>query len=369
MGWVDQWEGTSWLLRPWENSRDKDTYREWLEGSDAVIFPAFWASPKVLSGIRWRLNKDRLCVSYSERRFKKPVSLLSFHYHLIRPLAQAWSMNSRHLHYFAIGTYAAWDQHRIGMFRRRMWRFGYFCDVPPLSLTDAGKTGGDLKIVWAGAMRRWKSLHVLIEAVAQVQQVNSRFQLNLIGGGPEEPMLRELVSKHGLDGRVAFLGVRPPREVQELLASSDLLVLPSGFEEGWGMVVNEAMAASCAVIASKQAGATESLVEEGITGFQFEVNDIEGLARKLLFCIDNPEKVHQMGIEGRRRLSNTWSPQYAAERVVSLLIGILGRSPMPNYTEGVCSPAAIVKDNRKRSFPVIAREVLSRRPDKYTVEW
>src|SRR5439155_21723233 len=64
--------------------------------------------------------------------------------------------------------------------------------------------------------------------------------------------------------------------------ASDVLVLPSDGRETWGLVVNEAMACGRPAIVSDAAGCCPDMIEEGKTGFVFEMGDVEALAECLI---------------------------------------------------------------------------------------
>jgi glycosyltransferase involved in cell wall biosynthesis len=80
---------------------------------------------------------------------------------------------------------------------------------------------------------------------------------------------------------VQELGYLNPREVAQLLASSKCFVLPSEFEP-FGVVLTEAAACGCLLIASDAVGAADSLIESNVNGYIFAKNSHADLARALL---------------------------------------------------------------------------------------
>ena len=87
-------------------------------------------------------------------------------------------------------------------------------------------------------------------------------------------------------------------QVADLLANSDMLVLPS-FAEGLPVVYMEALASRIPVVASRVAGVQE-LVEDGVTGFTVPPGDVPTLADRMMRLMSDPELSARMGEAGRK---------------------------------------------------------------------
>ena len=79
---------------------------------------------------------------------------------------------------------------------------------------------------------------------------------------------------------ILFLGFKNQSELPAYFALTDIFVLPST-HENWGLVVNEAMSAECAIIVSDQVGCAIDLVQEGNNGTVSPARDITALAASL----------------------------------------------------------------------------------------
>jgi len=110
----------------------------------------------------------------------------------------------------------------------------------------------------------------------------------LIGDGPEREKMEELCRKIGLCNEIRFLGKQDA--VEELLAVSDIFVLPSA-NESFGLAALEAMACEVPVVSSNIGGLPEVNIE-GKTGFLCNVGDIDTMADRVLTILENPE-THQ----------------------------------------------------------------------------
>ncbi|HOZ45202.1 MAG TPA: glycosyltransferase family 4 protein [Candidatus Hydrogenedentes bacterium] len=95
------------------------------------------------------------------------------------------------------------------------------------------------------------------------------------------------------------VGWRDPAGVVELIEQSDICVVPSIWEEPFGLAAVEAMAAGRPVCASR-VGGLQTIVRHGETGFLFERENAEELARYLAELLDDSGRRRALGAAGRR---------------------------------------------------------------------
>jgi len=95
---------------------------------------------------------------------------------------------------------------------------------------------------------------------------SDRLRFVFVGDGHLAAGLREAA---GDDARVVFLGFQNQQSLPVVYRMADILVLPSLYNETWGLVINEAMACGRPVMVSERAGCAPDLVEEGRTGWVF----------------------------------------------------------------------------------------------------
>lgn len=125
--------------------------------------------------------------------------------------------------------------------------------------------------------------------------------LLVAGSGPLMPELE----KHARDLEgVRLLGFQNQTQLAGLYGLTDVFVLPSE-RESWGLVVNEAMNAGVAVIASDRIGAAADLVRAGVNGFTYPVGDAEALAVCLRTTLSDPQRLTAMG-DASRRMIDRW---------------------------------------------------------------
>jgi glycosyltransferase involved in cell wall biosynthesis len=130
----------------------------------------------------------------------------------------------------------------------------------------------------------------------------------IAGDGPLRRELERAARGFGLEDRVHFLGWRD--DAHGVIAALDVLLAPS-LQEGFGLVLLEAMALRVPIIASRVSAIPE-VVADGETGLLVEPRDSEGLASALSTLIGNPALAREMGEKGRARLE----AQFTAARMI-----------------------------------------------------
>jgi glycosyltransferase involved in cell wall biosynthesis len=110
-----------------------------------------------------------------------------------------------------------------------------------------------------------------------IQSLNVRYRLTIIGDGPEMKKLKKKVMELDLDKEVSFLGFLPPTEIQIELNQHHYLLVPSRWEEPFGIVVLEGMGCGCIPIVSDGGGLPDAV---GNAGVIFKRNSISDLVNK-----------------------------------------------------------------------------------------
>lgn len=132
------------------------------------------------------------------------------------------------------------------------------------------------RIVYCGRLAPEKRVDLLLEAFNNLVAPRPEWDLVIVGGGPLAGSLRTSVPPQWAD-RVQWLGFLDDQDaVSAIYRNCDVLALPSDFEP-WAVVINEALAAGLAVVASDKVGAAADLVRPGINGLVFAHGDAAAL--------------------------------------------------------------------------------------------
>jgi glycosyltransferase involved in cell wall biosynthesis len=137
-----------------------------------------------------------------------------------------------------------------------------------------------------------KGIPYLIEAFRSFR--HPRKSLKIIGA--IEPAFRPWVRQVSDEG-VEFLGPRPQDELKEHLSRSHLFVLPS-VQDGFGMVLAQAMACGCPVLATVNTGGLD-LISPGEDGFIVPIRDAAALTAVMHRLADEPQLRERMGLAAR----------------------------------------------------------------------
>jgi glycogen synthase len=165
---------------------------------------------------------------------------------------------------------------------------------------------GRPRVVFLGRLARSKGVDTLMAAAARLR--TSGAQIVLVGDGPARRDVEAARRRLGLDGRVHVTGFVPHHRTPAVLASADLLVLPSVYEE-LGTVLVEALQAGVPAVATNVGGIPE-VVEHGRTGLLVEPGDPAALAEAIDAVLGAPELAARMAAAARER-----APEYDWERV------------------------------------------------------
>jgi glycosyltransferase involved in cell wall biosynthesis len=178
-------------------------------------------------------------------------------------------------------------------------------------------------VLFVGHMIERKGVMDLVEGFRKVG--NPDLGLVIVGDGPEWGKYQEAAV--GIPN-LFWEGYVQSRDMGPYLAAADALVMPSHIEV-WGLVINEAMAASVPVIATRSSGAAVDLIEEGRTGRTFEAGDVEGLSCILRSVAEEPEVWREMGERALARVQSCGPAQYAESFIQACRMAarVCGRIP------------------------------------------
>jgi len=151
---------------------------------------------------------------------------------------------------------------------------------PAFKKTNQGNRPNDL--VFLGRLVSDKGVNVLIDAMRLLQQINSDVQLTIIGDGAEKAALQEKAIQYKLNDRISFAGIIKGQELVDTLNQHKILVVPSLWNEPYGIVALEGLACGCMVVASNGGGLPEAVDRFGIT---FPNGDAKALANAIQLAL------------------------------------------------------------------------------------
>lgn len=326
-------ETPAYVLQSWT---DGETCRRMIDEADVVIAGS---APEAM--LRSRIGAGKLLFRYSERPLKNGPEWAKFIPRLIR-----WHLRNpagKPVYMLCAGGYTAGDYQKFGLFRKRMYRWGYFPEVREYRKLPAKEPN---TILWCGRFLDWKHPGDALCAAKKLHDQGYAFTLTFVGAGEMEAHLRVLTGQMGMENCVRFPGAVKPAEVRQYMERSAVCLLTSGREEGWGAVLNEAMSSGCAVVAGHAAGSVPFLVRDGENGLIYESGNVDMLCERIRFLLDHPGEQTRLGAAAYRTMAEVWNAEAAAQRLVCLSRRILAGEKHPAiYEDGPCSRAEIIRED------------------------
>jgi starch synthase len=163
----------------------------------------------------------------------------------------------------------------------------------------AEPTESQFDILYVGAMSLRKGIQYLVQAYKKIKHPNK--SLTFVGA-PSRELIKMLKMRNLWPEDTKVLGHVPQAELKNIMSRSSVLVLPS-IEDGFGMVMAQAMACGSPVIASSNTGG-EDLFKDGEEGYIVPIRDVDALAERLQQFADKPEL---RVIMGKRALARVQS--------------------------------------------------------------
>lgn len=296
---------------------------------------------------QYRLDKNVLILFYRERLFKQKKC-----FQLIRRIKlwikYSWKYRKYNTISLCASAYASKDFSEIWSFSNRCFKWGYFPELKKYDVDELLKRkqqNSKICLLWTGRFIYWKRVGDVLEVAKRLRDLGVDFQLNIIGSGELQREVKSYISANQLNQYVSLKGNVSFKEVRKYMEQSNIYIMTSNQEEGWGVVVNEAMNSACSVIGSSLAGAVPYLITDGENGLIYKCGDIEELTAKVLGLINNPLEAVRLGKNAYYTIMNTWNAKIASKRLIQLIEFVKDGKGTP-FTEGPCSLAEII-DERK----------------------
>jgi glycosyltransferase involved in cell wall biosynthesis len=187
-----------------------------------------------------------------------------------------------------------------------------------------------LKVAFVGRFSRYKGADMLVEAAAPFVRAGT-VKLDLIGDGPQGPLLRELAVREGLPESI-FAGWVDHKLLQERFAQSDVLAFPSVREFG-GAVVLEAMALELLPIVMNYGGPGELVSPD--TGIRLPMGSRDDIVRSLRGALEkliaDPSPIRAIGARARARVFRSFTWETKASQVLEVYRWVLGKRDKPDF--------------------------------------
>jgi len=172
-------------------------------------------------------------------------------------------------------------------------------------------------ILYFGRLEKHKGLETLIVAMKHVKAS----KLYLVGEGSYQDMLERYSKKNSMKN-VVFLGFVTRKRLIELVRYSLFTILPSEWYENCPMTILESFALGKPVIGASIGGIPE-LVEDGSTGMLFDAGNVDDLAGKINYLLDNKNLAVDMGKTARKKVEEEYNEDVHYKRLTKAYKDVL----------------------------------------------
>lgn len=173
-------------------------------------------------------------------------------------------------------------------------------------------------ILYVGAMSLQKGIQYLVQAYQKINHSNK--SLTFVGA-PSLELIQMLKMRNLWPEDAKVLGHVPQTELKNIMSRSHVLVLPS-VQDGFGMVMAQAMACACPVIASRNTGG-EDLFIDGDEGYIVPIRDADALKERLQRLADKPELRAAMGKRALARVQALGGWSSYGEKAMAIYAEVL----------------------------------------------
>ncbi len=198
------------------------------------------------------------------------------------------------------------------------------CGIDPERYGQTPRRRGTA-LTFVGRLSGVKGVRVLFEALETLVDTHESLHVTMIGDGPERAVLVADVEERVLDDHVTFVGYKSQADVADVLATTDIFVLPS-FAEGVPVVLMEAMGAGVPVITTHVAGIPE-LVEDGVHGLLTHPGSSESLGAAIDTLIRDPQRAAEMGARGQLKVRDQFNIKREGAWLAALLAAYQDDAP------------------------------------------
>ncbi len=212
---------------------------------------------------------------------------------------------------------------RMGAPALSIVNFPFVLDLERYRRTD-WQPARDRSMRFISSGRVWnpqKGHDIAVRALANAyRRTGQRFEYFIAGTGPDLEAVRQLASAQGVADMVHCRGWVETSDLADCMRRSDVLLHPSPTHDPFPNAVLEGMAAGLAILGSDVSGSVLDRVQDGAAGFVHRAGDLPQLTQHVVWCLENPERVAEMG-----RKAEMVAAKWPVQRSIEILDNLLGR--------------------------------------------
>lgn len=333
-----------YIIHAWECKNEKKRALQLAVDADVMIAGG---GKFVVKYEKERLKYNKLTFESAERILKRgminmisPTNLLTqLYYHIL--------FYKKPLYKLCISGFAANDMYLQRAYIGKCYKFAYFPAIPDINPEQAIANKPDyshIKIIWCARFIKWKHPEQAVLLAEKLREVGYDFEINMVGNGPLYSDIERMIEDKGLAAHVHLLGNHPNSEVLEMMSQHHIFLFTSDKNEGWGVVLNEAMGRACCPVASHLIGAVPFLLDHKKNGLVYESENIDSLFSNISYLFNHIAELKQMSTNAYLSVRNVWNPSVVAERMIQFFGEFLKGDTQFHYSDGPLSVARPISE-------------------------
>lgn len=204
-------------------------------------------------------------------------------------------------------------------------------DTGTLFIPDPTTQRVDNEILFVGRLVEKKGCTYLLDAMPEILRQRPEVRLSIVGSGPEEEALKQQSDRLGVAHAVTFYGAVNNAEIPRLYRRATVFVAPSiittqGDQEGLGLVLVEALACECPVVAS-DLPAIRDVIVHGDTGWLVPQKKPGAIAKAVTKLFAEPDLRRQLATDGRNHVIRNFDWTIISRRYATLIDGLVQERP------------------------------------------
>lgn len=177
-----------------------------------------------------------------------------------------------------------------------------------------------VNLLFVGRLEKIKGLDILIKSLTKI---NFKYQLKIVGSGPEKENLIKLVKDKKLIKKIIFLGKKNGKNLEKEYFWADLFVLPS-LTEGQPLTLLEAWAHKLPVLVT-EVGHNPEMVVNSYDGFLVKPGQVSGLIRGLESAYNFRKKWRKIGENGYNKARKFYTWDMTAQKIFEVYKNVLNK--------------------------------------------
>ncbi len=174
-------------------------------------------------------------------------------------------------------------------------------------------------LLYFGQLELWKGIKTLLEVASLMPQV----KFKIAGDGTLKEYVQQFIERNPAKN-IEYSGYQQGKSLQSLIQNSRAVIVPSEWYENFPYSVLESLAMGKPVIGARIGGIPE-LVKDGETGFTFEYGNSEDLRKRIVYLLDNPNLVVEMGKKAREFVEENFNSEKYYQGLIKIYQKAIGK--------------------------------------------